>query len=108
MRDINQMIELLEEMASNPNGQILLMKTLGMSSFQQERIHNADLLEDAGLATWISDSSIRITNTGYDFLNAVKQDRPTYIDKAKKLLEQGKSLFSVVSNIIAMVNALDD
>ena len=108
MRDIDEMIDLLDDMASDPGGLILLIRSLGMSPSEQKRLHNADLLEDAGLATWVSDSGIRITNDGYDFLNAVKRDRPTYTDRAKKLLEQGKSLLSVASNIIAVVNALDN
>ncbi len=108
MRDIDQMIDLLDEMASEPGGLILLVRTFDMSEAEEQRIHNADLLQDTGLALWVSASGIRITNDGYDFLNAVKRDRPTYVNRARKLLEEGKSLLSVVANVIAVVDALND
>ena len=108
MRDINQMIDLLEEMDNDPGGFILVRNTLNMSSAQRKRYHHAELLTDAGLALQKSDSGFRITNGGYDFLNAVKQDRPKYIAKAKELLEQGKSLLDVVAQVISIVNGLSD
>ena len=78
MRDIDLMVTLLEDMADKPDGQLLLVKHLGMSEREREQHHNAELLGDAGLATWKSDSTVRITNDGYDFLSAVRRDRPKY------------------------------
>ncbi|MDE0307015.1 MAG: hypothetical protein OXI87_19360 [Albidovulum sp.] len=106
MRDIDLMVELLERMNSKPDGQILLLRHFNMSEEESKKYHNAELLSDAGLAIWKSDSAIRISNDGYDFLNAVKQEHPKYIDKAKELLGQGKTLLAVAKDIISIVNAL--
>ena len=106
MRNVDLMIELLEEMSSSADGQILLVRTLGMSEHDLVRYHQAELLSDSGLATWNSDSAIRITNSGYDFLNAVNQDRPQYIATCKELLGKGKALLNVANHIISIVNSL--
>ena len=100
------MIELLEEMGNVIDGQILIVRTMGMSEQKRERHHHAELLSDAGLATWKSDSMIRITNHGYDFLNAINQDPPTYTAKCKELLGQGKTLLDVANTVISIVTAL--
>ena len=100
------MVELLKDMSDNPSGQILLARRLSMSEIEEKKYHNAELLSDAGLATWKSDSAVLITNDGYDFLNAVSQDSPEYIARAKGLLGQGKSLLAVANDIISIVDAL--
>ena len=97
------MLKLLEDMANDSGGLKRVPATFERSS---SVVHSLDLLEDAGLAVWISDSRIRITNDGYDFLNAIRQDRPKYTAKAKELLGQGKSLLSVVGTIVGIVTAL--
>ena len=104
MRNVELMVELLEEMSNDAGGEILLVRTLGMSSDTRNKYHHAELLSDAGLATWKSDSMIRVTNHGYDFLSAVNQDRPTHIEKCRELLGQGKSLLEVAATIITIVS----
>ena len=106
MRNIDLMIELLEEMSNCAGGQILLVRPLGMSDQDFERYHQAELLGDAGLAVWKSDSAIRITNSGYDFLNAINQDCPQYLATCKELLGKGKALLNVANHIISIVNSL--
>ena len=105
MRDMELMLELLEEMDKDAGGSIMLVQTLGMSEEKRHRRHQADLLDDAGLAVWESDSMIRITNHGYDFLGAVNQDRPTYVARCKELLVQGKTLAEVAAAIITIVSS---
>ncbi len=105
MRNVDMMIRLLEEMSKDPGGQILLVSTLAMSNQSLARRHQADLLNDAGLAIWKSESAIRITNGGYDFLNAINQDRPQYVAKCKELLGKGMTLVNVAKDIISIVNA---
>ena len=73
---------------------------------ERERFHNGELLVDAGLATWTSESAMRITNDGYDFLNAFRQDPQKYKAKAEELFSRGKSLLHVARDIISIVNAL--
>ena len=108
MRNFEQMFKLLEDMADEPGGLIIVRKHLGMSSEERAEAHSVQLLTDAGLAIWESDSGVRITNQGYNFLNAVKQDRPKYIAKAKELLGQGKSLLAVAAKVVSIVNGLGD
>lgn len=106
MRNADLMIELLEQMSSAPSGQILLIRPAGMSDQELDRYHHAELLDDAGLAIWKSDSEIRITNLGYDFLSAVNQDRRNYIAKCKEFLGEGTPLLNAVNAIIALVKNL--
>ena len=48
----------------------------------------------------------RITNDGYNFLAAVKQDRPKYTEIFKNLLDQGKSLLNASNQIVTLVNTV--
>ena len=106
MRDVELMVKSLEEMANQSRGLILVPRTLGMSKAHQMKLHNIDLLTDVGLAVWVSDSGVRITNDGYDFLNAVNQDRSKYVALVKDFLDQGKTLLGAVSNVVSIVNGL--
>ena len=105
MRDMELMLELLDEMDKDAGGSIMLVQTLGMSKEKRHRRHQADLLDDAGLATWESDSMIRITHDGYDFLRAINQDRPAYIAKCKELFSHGKTLVEVAAAIVTIVGS---
>ena len=70
MKDINVMLELLKKMREAPIGAIIIRQSLGMDTSAQNEYHQAELLTDLGLAKWKSDSMIRITNRGYDFLDS--------------------------------------
>jgi len=81
MRDPELMLSLLEEMSKSEDG------TLPMPAFRHAEYrrcrHHVDLLVDADHAKWLSErrQSVRITNAGYDFLNAATN--PTHGEKAK-------------------------
>ena len=102
MRDADLMLEILKELKDSPSGQSPFLKTMDMDL---ERYHHAELLCDSGLATWRSDSFLRITNQGYDFINAINQDKK-HVESFKNLLSQGKSLLDVVHKIISIVNSV--
>ena len=72
MRKPELMLELLEEMSKGPLGRLVIPMMMDMSELEQERYHHVELLVDARHAEWTgSERSIaRITNAGYDFLNA--------------------------------------
>ena len=72
MRDPEVMLSLLREMAGNDDGSIAALH-VGMSSDAQRLYHHADLLVDAGYAQWTSIGVARITNAGYDFIDAVEK-----------------------------------
>ena len=73
MRDPEVMLSLLREMSDDDNGWIVMPATMGMSVHAQRRRHQLQLLIDAGHAQWTTSqmSVARITNAGYDFINAV-------------------------------------
>lgn len=82
MRDPELMLSLLEEMSRSDEGTIMATKPGGgHAGPEHRRHHHADLLVDAGHAKWVSDahSVARITNAGYDFLNAATN--PTHGEK---------------------------
>ena len=62
------MVTLLQKMSEASDGTILMVQTLDMSEIERQEHHVADLLVDRGLAAWKSDSALRITAAGYDFL----------------------------------------
>ena len=72
MRDPELMISLLKEMSEDNMGQLIVPMRIGMGVPEQQRHHHVALLVDAGHAAWMSgqQSVARITNDGYDFLNA--------------------------------------
>ena len=70
MKDMNVMLELLKKMSEAPIGAILIRQSLGMGTSAQNECHQAELLTDLGYAKWKSESMIRITNRGYDFLDS--------------------------------------
>ena len=70
MKDMNVMLELLKKMSEAPIGAIIIRQNLGMDASAQNEYHQAELLTDLGLAKWKSESMIRITSLGYDFIDS--------------------------------------
>ena len=101
MRDTELMIALLKEMAEDSYGHVMLIKTLGMGESTQSRLHHAELLADEGLADWRSDSMLRITNHGYEFLAAIEQDK-SYREKFADWLDRGASVASATAKIVEL------
>ena len=101
MRDPELMIRLLKEMANDSYGHVMITKTLGMGEDKLHRIHQIELLVDAGLAEWRSDSMVRITNSGYDFIGAIGQDK-SYKQKFEGWLDRGLSLANAAAKVIEL------
>ena len=94
MRDPELMLSLLEEMSKSDEGTIVAFKPGdGHSGEAHRRHHHADLLVDAGHAEWMGDARTvaRITNSGYDFLNATTNSKNGEKAKSKyvDLFNQG-------------------
>lgn len=71
MRDTELMVELLRDMSNN-NGRT----TVTLDGFDQRGLNHLDLLVDAGRAEWIRRGhTIRITKDGYDFLDAIGNEK---------------------------------
>lgn len=71
MRDIDTMIAMLRKASEQPNGMILALEFEGGEGGHER--HQAQLLADCGLMEWVSNSAVRITNTGYDFLEGLNR-----------------------------------
>ena len=86
MRKPELMLELLEEMSKDESGRLHILRR-----FDRERHHHVELLVDAGHAEWLAEeqTTARITNAGYDFLNAARN--PT---TGKKALSKFIELFN--------------
>ena len=108
MRDPELMVALLEEMCKNDMGRLLIPMTMGMDEHRQQRRHHVELLVDAGHAEWVNDkrSVARITNAGYDFLNAATN--PTNGEKAKTrfvdLFNSGVSYARAAQSVVDWVS----
>lgn len=71
------MISLLKEMSKKDMGRLITPLEMGMDERERQRHHHVELLVDAGHAQWASNNHkiARITNSGYDFLNAATNPR---------------------------------
>ena len=74
MRDPDLLLMLLRDMAADSYGRMLVTKPYGMDEEQQKIVHHIELLRDAGHVEQVSDSMVRITNDGYDFISAVDKN----------------------------------
>lgn len=102
MRDPELMLDLLRDMAESNSGRTIVSQTYGMSENELKRVHHVEILSDAGHVDWVSDSMVRITNEGYDFLQAVQQGdkyRATFIERFNKGIEYVR----VAAEIIKLV-----
>lgn len=102
MRDPDLMLSLLREMANDSLGRIDASMTFDMDEDEQRRVHHVELLVDAGHAEWMGSQVARITNAGYDFLNAVSQDE-TYRKKFVDYFNRGMPFVEAASKIVDLV-----
>ena len=82
MRDPELMIDILREFAAKNGGRDVVDMSTDMDKY-----HHIELLEDAGHMTWVSEYLVRITNDGYDFLNAIDSQQEAmsgYLDAFAK------------------------
>ena len=110
MRDPELMVGLLEEMSKNDMGRLPIPITFGMNERQQQRRHHVELLVDAGHAQWLGNRTrvARITNAGYDFLNAAtnpangKEAKTKFVD----LFNGGASYARATQSVVDWVSKL--
>ena len=105
MRDPNLMLELLREMADNVDGRLLVLLSLAASTEERRRHHHVEILVDAGYAEWTGEGMARVSNAGYDFLNAVSRGDEQK-SRFKDLLAQGMSLLEAGGRIVDSVGKL--
>ena len=98
-------MSLLREMAGDNYGRLVMPATLGMSAEKQKQRHHLELLIDAGRAEWTGqqESIARITNAGYDFINAVDQGEE-FIRKFLDLIGKGIRVGKAMDTIVELVS----
>ena len=88
----------------------MIVQHMGMSDDELDRMHNIEILSDAGHAHWISDSMVRITNEGYDFLQAIQQGeqyRATFLERINMGIEYVRVAAEVVEWVKQSVPPID-
>ena len=106
MRDPDMMIAILSEMKDQPDGRLLIgPPVFAMSEHTRKRRHHVELLDDAGLACWESKAIVRITNEGYDFMNALQQG-PSYRKIFMDAIGKGKTIVDAVNAVVTAVRDL--
>ena len=105
MRDPKLMLSLLRQMASDDYGRLTMPASFGMSAEEQRHRHHLELLIDAGRAEWTGRqmSIARITNAGYDFINAVDQGEE-FINRFLNLINKGIRVGQAMDTIVEMVS----
>ena len=107
MRDPELMLKLLREMGDDPHGELISpLYAYGVSKESQKQIHHVELLVDAGHAEWRSPKKqiVRITNDGYDFLNAVESGGQ--FRKFKELFDKGMPYADAAQKIVELATKL--
>ena len=102
MRDTELLLSLLREMGNKPHGRTIVKTFLGMDEQTQQRHHHAELLVDAGHAEW-SEGLLRITNDGYDFLNAIDAD-PKHLEQFHQYFNTGARYADAAMRIVDTVS----
>ena len=108
MRDPELMLTLLSEMAEDDTGRLMVPRM--RLPEQMVRHHHVELLVDAGHAEWLSDnrSAARITNAGYDFLNAATNPKTGEEAKTKfvDLFNSGVPYARAAQSVVDLVAKL--
>ena len=73
-RDNDLLRELLIEFEAQKSWQIFVHPHLGMTELEITREHHVQLLSDAGFLLEMGDSLYRMTNSGHDYLDAIRND----------------------------------
>ena len=77
MREPDLILELLRETAQTPDGRLPFTPTMGMDEKEVQIMHHLEILSDSGHVDWSSRRQFpRITNAGYDFIEAVDKNPP--------------------------------
>ena len=107
MRDPELLITLLSRMSADPGGKIEVERYFGRTGRQEIDLHHILLLVDCGYAKWTStrQEEVRITNDGYDFLNAVGQNA-SLKDKFLDYFNRGMPLVDAAMKVISLAKTI--
>ncbi len=102
MRDPELILSMLSQMAANNDGRLKFIRHMGMSDQEQIKAHHLELLADAGLIEWWENQLPRITNQGYDFIEAVNKNP----DSKKVFLDRLNAGIPLLQAVLAALNLL--
>ncbi|KIC11996.1 hypothetical protein RA19_05085 [Leisingera sp. ANG-M1] len=73
-RDDDLFRSILFEFEKQEDWLVIVPETLGMSADERRHLGHVQLLCDADLVMEVSDSVYRLTNSGHDYLSAIRSD----------------------------------
>ena len=97
------LVKILVEMNEDQFGQIHCGRYAGDTE-GHIKAHHVDILEDLGLVQWTSDSMVRITAMGYQFLNELDSDSGSDWVKAFKAAKTPIEITVAAANIIQLIS----
>lgn len=97
MRNIGAMIAVLEEAAQARDGRIIATLDGGGTH------HQVELLADCGLVEWVSDYVARITNKGYDFLQALER-KEGFREQLQRYLDRGMPIVNAIAKVMGWLS----
>ena len=105
MRDPELMLSLLREMAAQPDGRRAVYVALNMGEEARREVHHLEILTDAGHVEWSEPRKLpRITNAGYDFIEAADKNEQC-MAKFLYLLGKGIPYLSAVKFAMELLTA---
>ncbi|MHA6265935.1 DUF2513 domain-containing protein [uncultured Aliiroseovarius sp.] len=73
-RDDDMLREILFEFEEQKDWLVAVLSSLGMSEERRMKLGHVNLLCDAGMVTEVGDQTFRLTNSGHDYLDAIRND----------------------------------
>jgi len=73
-RDDDYLRQILFDAEESDDAMVLVAPDFKNSDKEEKFYHHVDLLCDAGLFAWKGEHAVRLTNSGHDFLAAVRDD----------------------------------
>ena len=74
IRDDELLREMLFEFEAEEDWLVIYAQFLSMPKEERRKLGHLNLLEDAGLVVQVGDSTYRLSNSGYDYLAAIRSD----------------------------------
>ena len=73
-RNQDYLRQLLFEFEAQPDWLIVVFNAINANAEQRERLYHVQLLRDAGLVTEVGRSTYRLTNSGHDYIEAIRDE----------------------------------
>ena len=98
-RDQDYLRELLFEFEAQPDWLIVAFNAMNASPEQRQRLYHVQLLGDAGLVTEVGRSTCRLTNSGHDYIEAIRDEGVWSKTKAAVAETGGSATLEIVKSL---------